>query len=366
MLTADELLFWHKEFILKLYCGKRIFYYFCFVENLVKYISHLVARHDCVIMPGTGAFLAVEEPAHYNVKEGIFIPPYRTMHFNPNVKVDDALLLSEYIDNEQLGYEEATKKMNREIESLHNALKTTGIVRFGELGTFHMNINGGITFEVDANGIEDPANFGFEPFAVPMLRDFEEKKFIISRRDIGKFVAAAAAIILTFIFVTPMSDRAFKQNMQASVTGFASSEQISMMQQLSAIAPCKAVAEVENCEIAPLDAHGNIIVTEESARSNTANEIASEIAPATQEITVHVKNEKVFHIIVASSPNEDNARLAIKELSAKKEAAYNVVKGGGRHRISIGEYSTNKEAATALEEIKTTFPDAWIFQTNAL
>lgn len=342
------------------------------MENLVRYISHLVARHDCVIIPGTGAFLAIEESARYNVKEGIFMPPYRTMHFNPNVKVDDALLLSEYIDNEQLGYEEATKKMNRDIESLHNALKLNSEVRFGELGTFYMNINGGITFKVDVNGIEDPANFGFEPLAVPMLRDCEEKKFVIKRKDIGKFVAAAAAIILTFIFVTPMSDSAFKQNMQASVTGFASSEQISMMQQLGAIAPQKADATIENCEISPIDANGNIIMAQESAAEVQTQKpdvatITAEpvIEAAKQEIAANTESKKVFHIIVASSPNENNAKLAIEELSAKKEAAYSVVKGGGRHRISIGEYSTNKEAANALQEIKSTFPDAWVLQTNA-
>lgn len=342
------------------------------MENLVKYISHLVARHDCVIIPGTGAFLAIEESARYNAKEGIFMPPYRTMHFNPNVKVDDALLLSEYIDNEQLAYEEANRKMNRDIESLHNALKLNSEVRFGELGTFYMNINGGITFKVDVNGIEDPANFGFEPLAVPMLRDCEEKKFVIKRKDIGKFVAAAAAVILTFIFVTPMSDSAFKQNMQASVTGFASSEQISMMQQLGAIAPQKADATIENCEISPIDANGNIIMTQESAaeaqtqKPNVATITAGPaIEAAKQEIAANTESKKVFHIIVASSPNENNAKLAIEELSAKKEAAYSVVKGGGRHRISIGEYSTNKEAANALQEIKSTFPDAWVLQINA-
>lgn len=337
-----------------------IFYYFCYVEKLVGHISYLIARHDCVIMPGFGAFLAEEVPACYNPEEQIFMPPCRTMRFNPKVTADDALLISEYMEREQLSYDEANKLLNKHIDTLRGNLSQNSVVRFGELGTFHMNINGNISFEVDANGIDDAANFGFEPVAIAQLRNCEEKNIVIRRRDLGKYIAAAAAIILTFIFVTPMSDSAFKQNMQASFTGFASNELITMMQQVSAPAPVQAVTEVENCEISPIDANGNMDILRiaepaEDMAATQAEPVAS--TPA--------ENKKVFHIIVASSPNEDNAQLAIEELSVKMQAQYTIVKGGGRHRISIGEYESNSDATTAIKEIKGTFPDAWILQTTA-
>ena len=318
-----------------------------------------------------GAFLADEVPAHYNVEERVFVPPYRTMRFNPQVKADDALLISEYIDREQLTYEEAGKKMNNDIKILHDTLTRDSVVRFGELGTFHMNIKGELSFEVDANGIDDPANFGFEPFAFPLLRDCENKNIVIKRRDLGKYIAIAAAIILTFIFVTPMSDSAYKKSMQASFTGFASSEQISLMQQISAPAPKHVTNEDGNCEIMPIDTNGNMATPvvekhEVAPTAVAATETAIEI-PATSEepAEVIVENKKVYHIIVASSPNESNAQLAIEELSAKMTANYSVVKGGGRHRISIGEYESNKVAMEVVKALKSTFPDAWILQTNA-
>lgn len=319
-----------------------------------------------------GAFLADEVSAHYNVEERVFVPPYRTMRFNPQVKSDDALLISEYIDREQLTYEDACKKMNSEIDALRSALAHDSIVRFGELGTFHMNIKGEVSFDVDSNGIDDPDNFGFEPFAFPLLRDCEDRKIVIKRRDLGKYIAAVAAIILTFIFVTPMSDSAYKKSMQASFSGFASNEQISMMQQVSAPAPKQAVNEVTNCEIMPIDANGNMTISQ-PAEKQESNPVAIEeaaVATASEPVNVEVaqapvENKKVYHIIVASSPNESNAQLAIEELSIKMVANYSVVKGGGRHRISIGEYASNKEAMDAVKEIKSTFPDAWILQTNA-
>ena len=77
------------------------------MENLVKYTSKLIAQHNCVIIPELGAFLAHSIPASYNVEDGIFMPPHRTLGFNSQITIDDALLLSEYIDEQQLTYEEA-------------------------------------------------------------------------------------------------------------------------------------------------------------------------------------------------------------------------------------------------------------------
>ena len=41
-------------------------------------------------------------------------------------------------------------------------------------------------------------------------------------------------------------------------------------------------------------------------------------------------------------------------------AHYTVVVGGGRHRISIGDYTSINDANDALSLIKKTFPDAWV------
>ena len=268
------------------------------MEKLVGHISYLIARHDCVIMPGFGAFLAEEVPACYNPEEQIFMPPCRTMRFNPKVTADDALLISEYMEREQLSYDEANKLLNKHIDTLRGNLSQNSVVRFGELGTFHMNINGNISFEVDANGIDDAANFGFEPFAIAQLRNCEEKNIVIRRRDLGKYIAAAAAIILTFIFVTPMSDSAYKKSMQASFSGFASNEQISLMQQVGAPAPKQVTDEVAGCEIMPIDAYGNMAMPKVQPQEEAPKAVATtEAAPATineEPAVANIESNKVY------------------------------------------------------------------------
>ena len=318
-----------------------------------------------MIIPGLGAFLAHNVPASYNAEDGVFMPPHRSLGFNAQIVVDDALLQTEYMENGKFSFEDAGKTLSNDAAMLRGQLSKGGVVRFGELGTFSMNINGEISFVPSENGIDDPENFGFEPLVVPLLKRCEEKVIVIPRRSFSRYIAVAAAVILAFFVVTPMSDKAYKPSMQA---GFAPAKVVEQ--------PCEAVAEV--CEIAPVaDTVTETIITKEVTDEVVAEpttieaesvEVVAETTPTVAEVqaveesvaNTVTANENTYYIIVASSPNAQNAQLAIKELLAKKQAEYNVVQCGKRHRISIGSYSSNGEANDALSQIKATFPDAWI------
>ena len=341
------------------------------MKLLIQHITRLIARNNCVTIPGMGAFIAHNIPARYNVKEQTFTPPCRTLSFNTGVKIDDALLLSAYLEYGNSSYPQAEQSMNKDINKLRNRLADKGIVQFGELGTFNMDINSAITFEPAANGIEDPENFGLQPLFIETLHSKGEKTITIKRKELSRYIAAAAAVILMFLFVTPISDRAFENNIKASLSGFASSEQISMMQQLITSAP-EQVTATPDCEIAPVEysaTKGITTVKEPVAPSKEAAEDSPNAtvatAPAEQPATVKAAEaveakQPQYHIIVASSPNEQNAQLAIKELTAKHIAQYNVVKCGKRHRIAISSFDTEDEAVNALAQYQAIFPDAWV------
>lgn len=327
-------------------------------------------------MPGMGAFLAHEVHASYNAEEQIFMPPHRTLGFNPQVKVDDALLLSEYLNDTTLSYEDACNILEQDISKLRSRLSRKGIYRFGELGTFSMNINGEIAFEPGNNNIDDPKNFGFEPLAIPLLSECNKKDIVIKRRDFSRYIAVAAAIILAFIFVTPVSDNTYTPGMQASFTGITSGKKISTVMLDAPI----ALAKEATCEIAPVadTATENIITAKEKNHTiiekiavNTEN--IAPIEPSVKEVVAQHEsvtatesdesvNKAIFHIIVASSPNAKNAQLAIEELSRKMDADYSIVEGERRFRISIESFSSEREAGSALSQIKHTFPDAWILK----
>ena len=333
---------------------------------MINNITRLIARHNCVILPEMGAFLAHDVPAAYNAEEQIFMPPHRTLGFNPQVTVDDALLLSEYLNNATLSYEDARNLLEQDVARLRYRLSRKGTLRFGELGTFSMDINSEITFEPCSNCIDDPKNFGFEPLAIPLLSKCEKRDIVIKRSDFSRYVAAAAAIILAFIFVTPVSDSAYKSGMQASFAGKATGNK-----SISTVMVEAPIASVRNevCEIVPITdtTTESIITTKESEPVATVEHTPAEVSLVTTEVETHAENKIAkqdntarYHIIVASLPSAKSAKIAIKELSYKMKTDYSVVERDRRFRISVAGFDCETDANAALVEVKKTFPDAWI------
>ena len=152
-----------------------------------------------MILPGIGAFLAHKVPAAYNAKEQIFMPPHRELGFNPNIMVNDALLLSEYVSVDKITYDKAEKALSRDISSLRRILSSKGICCFGELGTFHMNINGAISFVPNENAIDEMlANIAFRG-----NMEFQSDVLDVGapQRNMGLFFAIASIMFLgTAIF----------------------------------------------------------------------------------------------------------------------------------------------------------------------
>ncbi len=329
-----------------------------------KHISNLIALHDCVIVPSFGAFLAQRIPAQYNAEEQIFMPPHRTLCFNPNITIDDALLATSYMHHYGISYNQATTLLKEDIKKLKNNLARKGEYYLGELGKMSMDIEGTITFTPSESGIEDPANYGFVPLPIATLSQKGERTITIpiSRKRIAQYVAAAAAIIIMFVFVTPLSEHTFKNNTKASFGNFASPEQISMMQQLSS--PRPATTSGESHKIEPITDNRTAetpVVAEETTKAPFAEPLQEVTEVATTESTPALDKAKQHHIIVASSPNIDNANLAITELTAKAAINYRIVECGKRYRISAGAYPTQEEAQAQLPKIQETFPDAWIY-----
>ena len=301
-------------------------------------------------MPGIGAFLAHRVPAHYNAVEKVFMPPHRELGFNPQVTMDDALLLSEYMNDGLLSFEEAERCLRNDIDSLRSRLSDNGVVCFGELGTFEMDIEGKISFTPNENSIDDPQNYGFEPLLIVPLKELKKKDIVIKRSSIGKYVSAIAAAIIIIFVLVPFGNSIYDDSKLMSVAGFAP----------TTTAPKTVVAPVAEtiCEIAPVEetVTEHIFTTLVNAEQASTAVEAQELEPAVvQEVS------KQYSIIVASTPNSKNAQLAITELSRKMQADYKVVEGDRRFRIAIESYNSEEEANIALERIQATFSDAWVY-----
>ena len=291
------------------------------------------------------------------------MPPHRSLVFNPQVTVDDALLLSEYMEDGTMSYEEAGECLASDIEAMRRKLSETGIVCFGDLGRFSMDIEGKISFTANENCIDDPYNYGFEPLTIAPLKELKQKDIVIKRSNVSKYISAIAAAIVVIFVLTPLGSSFYNRDAQLSVAGFAPVEKSAHT--ITAIAPVnEAVGEIAPVE-ETVTAH---IFTTPAEPAPVINEtpaaevVAEPAAPAVEEsMDITEKISKQYSIIVASTPNPDKAQLAITELSRKMQADYKVVQGDRRFRIAIESYSSEADANAALERIQATFSDAWVY-----
>ena len=116
------------------------------MELLPLHIEYLLTRHDCVIVPGFGAFIATETEAYFDSEKGIINPRKREISFNSSVVTDDGLLSHSIARRERLSYEEAHRLMSALICKMNSDLRNEGEVSLGMVGRLVLDAEGFINF----------------------------------------------------------------------------------------------------------------------------------------------------------------------------------------------------------------------------
>lgn len=72
--------------------------------ELERHIEILLLENDCVIVPDLGGFMAHHCEARYDAEDHLFLPPQRTLGFNPQLKLNDSLLAQSYVEAYDISY----------------------------------------------------------------------------------------------------------------------------------------------------------------------------------------------------------------------------------------------------------------------
>ena len=92
------------------------------MSRIDRHIEILLLENDCVIVPGLGGFVAHHLTAKYDETECLFLPPYRTLGFNPQLKVNDSLLAQSFVEAYDIAFPEAMRQIEEEVEAIHRTL----------------------------------------------------------------------------------------------------------------------------------------------------------------------------------------------------------------------------------------------------
>ncbi len=116
------------------------------MDLLPLHIEYLLTRHDCVIVPGIGAFIVTEKESSFDSLSGIVTPRRREISFNSSVVSDDGLLSHSIARREHLPYEAAHRMLDAMTEKMKADLLAEGEASVGLVGQLVRDEEGRLSF----------------------------------------------------------------------------------------------------------------------------------------------------------------------------------------------------------------------------
>ncbi len=116
------------------------------VEQL---IGELLLRHNCVIIPSFGGFVAKQAPAVIDFKNGVMTPPRKSLLFNRQLINNDGLLIAELAVSNSIHYNEATEIVQQLVSKWSDQLRNGFRITIDKVGFLYFDAEKNICFEQD-------------------------------------------------------------------------------------------------------------------------------------------------------------------------------------------------------------------------
>ena len=193
----------------------RVFFVILQSMELSRHIEILLLDNDCVIVPGLGGFMAHYIPSEYVSEEKAFLPPQRTLGFNPQLQLNDSLLAQSYVEAYDISYPEAIHMLAAEVEEVKQTLAIDGKFCFHGIGTLKCTSEDKYEFEPCSAGILTPSLYALSTFSADVIHEVPAKievpvsgsyvedelpKARVVDITVARNVLMAAVMLLLFVF----------------------------------------------------------------------------------------------------------------------------------------------------------------------
>jgi len=305
--------------------------------KLATYISNLLYRYDCVIIPDFGAFLTKRLSAHIDTDTQLFYPPRKVLSFNPQLKHNDGLLCNHIAEIEKLPYGQALEILQKEVISLQEVLKVNpfadlpgiGRLTIGPEGALHFVPNKDVNYLTSSFGL-----CGFEASTVARVKS----------QEVVEDVATVTAI-------TPSVESSKNRNW----LGYAAAAVV-----ILGLGSLGGFKIYEN----EVKAHNQLVQQEAQKKIDAKVQEATFVIPsplpnASFEIAKQSGN---YHIVAGAFRIESNSDKKVTQLKQQGYKARKIgVNNYGLHEVVYASYQSRTEAQQALRSIRANHnPDAWL------
>ena len=355
---------------------------FAIVINLNRHIEILLLNNDCVIIPDFGCFMAHHVEAKYDDKNQIFLPPLRTIGFNPQLKMNDSLLAQSYVEAYDISYPEALIRIEDEVNELKQRLEIEGNFTLTDIGTLTLTEDGKYNFEPCEAGTLTPSLYGLSNFDFPMLQEVETTQDITNYKEVmiskdaipsnnttsrtlnsilneeqedktkertisirvsvlRNLAAACIVLIASLFFATPLGNyQSSKVNQSSIDTGIL-------------------------YHILPKDISSNIPLKLNTNKTANSKKVNIELSSLNNNSKTSVPTSE-YSIVVASHTTTQNAEAYVNILRKQGYVSARVLTNQGATKVVLGHYRNEKEALKALNTLNNEeeFAGGWVIKIN--
>lgn len=309
--------------------------------QIATYISDLLYRHECVVVPDFGAFISRRVPAQHFASSHTIYPPKKGLSFNAQITQNDGLLPNYIAGAANISYEEAVQEIRDYVRFLDQEMDENGSITIHKVGRFSKSEENALQFTPmylvnylpEAFGLSSHETFAVDRLPATPVSETEEK-----------IVADVPVIPLE----TPKSNASSWVRYAAvgivlvglSYAGFNVYEDRA---QNDAIAIEQMANEMVNSKV------------------ESASFLISEPLPS-----VHLDVaplERNFHIVAGAFRDPSNADKRVAQLKSKGYDAKRIgVNSYGLHNVAFSSFVERNDAINELNKLRALgFDKAWLF-----
>jgi len=314
--------------------------------EISHYIAELLFGHDCVVIPGLGAFVAGYRPAQIDENQEIIHPPSREVMFNPQLKNDDGVLISYVASQKGIPSSEARNTVEQFREDVQYRLEKGDSVVLPELGTLKFNKENQVQFHSRLSENLLPESYGLGSVSLAQEQSGKKRMHTPEKKKNRMwllFLLIPVVAAAVFVYLNVKTKQKEEIVPEHAYTGIVTDS--------SDVEEAEVVADsVQEAGISP------------ALSSGDASEAVGDSIPEPDSAPAA---EIRYHLIGGSFKAQENANDFFDKVKASGYEPVHLGKQGSFYIIAIGSYSSLQEALVAKNEYLDQYPDSGVWIKGA-
>jgi len=324
---------------------------------IIHAIKELLTKHDCVVLPGFGAFIAHNHTAEVHPVKHLSFPPSRKVVFNSALTKNDGLLFNYLKRKTNDSEEEVKRKVDTLITKIKSDLRKVNFFYVEGIGSFTIGEEDKLIFQST-----DQDNLLLESFGLPQLyfKPLEKPKMETTEHQQNHEETVETVknknklfVILPIILLL----------IGGGAGGFLwNKNHKSAVQEASLIESSDSIVESTEEVVDEYMSTESEEYTSNDSFSNTEEVVHESSEPKAKK---HIDRSAVegsfegdFHIIAGVFSTQENAEKFIEN-----HAGAVVLHVDGMYKVSVASYASGREAYNKLSGFQSQFgPDVWIMK----